>query len=121
MPLTTIPGRMSLVEMLSEPTDTSTRAPGSTDVVAPIPFEPPVLEAITHLDEALSPNLLPANLDMIANAVRVAYHAHDGVIRKSGEPYIIHPIETSAILARMQLDAETLVAGLLHDAIEDTD
>ncbi|MDQ3654039.1 MAG: bifunctional (p)ppGpp synthetase/guanosine-3',5'-bis(diphosphate) 3'-pyrophosphohydrolase [Chloroflexota bacterium] len=58
---------------------------------------------------------------MIANAVRVAYHAHDGVIRKSGEPYIIHPIETSAILARMQLDAETLAAGLLHDAIEDTD
>ncbi len=120
MPLTTIPGRMTLVEMLSEPIDASPGAPGSADVVVPIEFEPSVLEAINHLDEALSPNLLPSSMDMIAQAVQVAYRAHAGVARKSGEPYVIHPIETAAILARMQLDAETLAAGLLHDVIEDT-
>ncbi len=121
MPLTTIPGRMSLVEMLSEPIDTGAYAPESEDPAAPIPFEPAVLDAIAHLDAALSPSLLPSNLETIAHAVRVAHGAHDGVVRKSGEPYVIHPIETSAILARMQLDVDTLVAGLLHDAIEDTE
>ncbi len=121
MPLTTIPKRQTLLEMLKEPGTIEDGAPEGAKAVAPIDCEPVVLEAIGHLDDALSPNLLPANIELIARAVRVAYQAHDGVVRKSGEPYIIHPIETAAILAMMQLDAETLAAGILHDVVEDTE
>ncbi len=50
-----------------------------------------------------------------------AEHAHDGVTRKSGEPYVLHPIAVSCILAHMRLNPETLMAALLHDVIEDTE
>jgi len=121
MPLTTIPGRLSLVEMLTNPADHGPGASGSLESVAPLAFEPSVLAAIEHLDASLSPNLTPANIETIARATRVACVAHAGVVRKSGEPYVVHPVETAAILAKMQLDVETLAAGLLHDTIEDTD
>jgi guanosine-3',5'-bis(diphosphate) 3'-pyrophosphohydrolase len=120
MPLSTIPRRASLAELLKYPLHDNGSAPEGAALVAPVDADPVVWKAISHLDDALSPNLLPANIDLVAKAVRVAYHAHDGVARKSGEPYIVHPIETAAILARMQLDAETLAAGVLHDVVEDT-
>ena len=60
------------------------------------------------------------DISMIEKAYRVASEAHEGQKRKSGEPYIIHPLCVAIILADLELDKETLVAGLLHDAVEDT-
>ena len=59
--------------------------------------------------------------DMLERAFRFADAAHKGVTRKSGEPYIIHPVEVAIILADLRMDGETLCAALLHDTIEDTD
>lgn len=64
--------------------------------------------------------LTPAEQNWVGVAVQVAYHAHQGQRRKSGDPFIMHPVEVMRILAGLRMDAETLVAGLLHDTVEDT-
>lgn len=60
------------------------------------------------------------DISMIQKAYEVAREAHKDQKRKSGEPYIIHPLCVAIILADLELDKETIVAGLLHDAVEDT-
>ncbi len=60
------------------------------------------------------------DISLIRKAYRIAFDAHKGQVRKSGEPYIIHPLCVSIILADLELDKETIVAGLLHDVVEDT-
>ena len=60
------------------------------------------------------------NYDMLMKAFQIAEKAHKNQKRKSGEPYIIHPIKVAQILAELELDMETIEAGLLHDTIEDT-
>ncbi|MGE4284470.1 MAG: bifunctional (p)ppGpp synthetase/guanosine-3',5'-bis(diphosphate) 3'-pyrophosphohydrolase, partial [Clostridia bacterium] len=58
--------------------------------------------------------------DMLTKAYELSRMAHEGQHRISGEPYIMHPLEVAHILADMELDCESIVAGLLHDVIEDT-
>ena len=60
------------------------------------------------------------DISLIEKAYKVAYKAHEGQVRKSGEAYIIHPLCVAIILAELELDKETIAAGLLHDVLEDT-
>ncbi len=60
------------------------------------------------------------DVSMIEKAYHVAGEAHKNQTRKSGEPYIIHPLNVAIILAELELDKETIIAGLLHDVVEDT-
>ncbi|MEA2513729.1 MAG: diphosphokinase / guanosine-3,5-bis(diphosphate) 3-diphosphatase [Thermomicrobiales bacterium] len=95
--------------------------PGSGTMVVPVaPLDPAIIEATAGLEATVREHLPTANLELIQRAVDFAIEAHGGVCRKSGEPYVVHPIEVAAILARMRLDSETVTAALLHDVVEDS-
>ena len=80
----------------------------------------PIQEALDELLAAIVAHSPSANLDLVQRAARLAIEAHGTDIRQSGEPYVLHPIAVATILARIQLDAETIAGALLHDVIEDT-
>lgn len=61
------------------------------------------------------------DIELIGRAYDVAAKMHEGQLRKSGEPYLIHPMAVVKILAELGMDEDTLVAGLLHDVVEDTE
>ena len=65
----------------------------------------------------INPNF---NVEIIEKAYKKAEDYHEGQLRKSGEPYLVHPVEVAKILAELGMDENTLVAGLLHDTVEDT-
>src|SRR5574344_3153325 len=65
-------------------------------------------------------NYNPDEVDIIRKAYDYANLLHDGQMRQSGEPYIIHPLNVAYILAEMHADRDTICAGLLHDTLEDT-
>src|SRR6266480_1584978 len=65
--------------------------------------------------------LTPQDVETIQRAYYVANQAHLGTMRRSGEPYIQHPLEVALLLADMRIDADSIVAALLHDVVEDTD
>ena len=60
------------------------------------------------------------NMELIEKAYHFAKEAHEGQKRSSGDPYLIHPLEVAYILAEMEMDTTTIVAGMLHDTVEDT-
>ncbi|KAK1315922.1 hypothetical protein QJS10_CPA05g00353 [Acorus calamus] len=71
----------------------------------------------------LKPTILylsPGELKLVHDALKLAFEAHDGQKRRSGEPFIIHPVEVARILGELELDWESIAAGLLHDTVEDT-
>ena len=80
-----------------------------------------VNQAKQQLKTIIDAYLSERDVERVLEACDYADMAHDGVTRKSGEPYVLHPIAVSCILAHMRLDAETLMAALLHDVIEDTE
>ncbi|WP_410209464.1 RelA/SpoT family protein [Aquirhabdus sp.] len=73
------------------------------------------------LRATLSEYLLDSQIKQVMDACAFADTAHLGVTRKSGEPYIVHPIAVAEVLGNMRLDTESLMAALLHDVIEDTE
>ena len=77
-------------------------------------------ELFKQLADRIKENKLDVDMDKIAHAFMLAYESHVGQKRKSGEDYILHPVEVAEILADMKMDTDTIVAGLLHDVVEDT-
>ena len=73
-------------------------------------------DLITKLEE-YNPEAIP----MVKKAYSYAYYLHDGQLRQSGEPYIIHPLNVAYTLAELHADQDTICAGLLHDTLEDTE
>ncbi len=85
--------------------------------------EPPMLPADTEesqLTILLRDYLTQEEIDQVWDAYRYSDEAHKGQVRKSGEPYISHPVAVACILAKLHLDIPTLLAALLHDVVEDT-
>ena len=78
-------------------------------------------ERFERLRELASEYLEEKDLDFLERAFNYANEAHKGQCRKSGEPYITHPIEVAIILTDLHMDVETLTAAILHDTVEDTD
>src|SRR5437588_9467978 len=76
---------------------------------------------LEHLLAEIGQYLSPREMETIQRAYEVANEAHRGVVRISGDPYIQHPLEVALLLADMRIDADSIVAALLHDVVEDTD
>ncbi len=74
-----------------------------------------------RLVEAMKANLPTANLDTVEKAYHFAANFHSHQMRKSGEPYITHPLAVAAIAASIKLDFASIIAAILHDTVEDTD
>ncbi|HWU81894.1 MAG TPA: bifunctional (p)ppGpp synthetase/guanosine-3',5'-bis(diphosphate) 3'-pyrophosphohydrolase [Methylophilaceae bacterium] len=93
----------------------------SADTVKP--EDPPLLPADSEdskLTLRLKEYLKPEDIAQVWAAYRFSAAAHEGQMRKSGEPYITHPVSVACILAELHMDTPTLVAALLHDVVEDT-
>ena len=75
---------------------------------------------LRQLLEKLESYLSPEQIELIVRAYGFGADAHEGQKRKSGEPYITHPVAVARDLADMHLDAEAIVAAILHDVVEDT-
>ncbi|TLM79025.1 bifunctional GTP diphosphokinase/guanosine-3',5'-bis pyrophosphate 3'-pyrophosphohydrolase [Microbulbifer harenosus] len=78
------------------------------------------MHTIDSLAHRLSSYLPPDQIQFVRRAYFYAEQAHDGQTRRSGEPYITHPLAVATILAGMHMDAQSLAAAMLHDVIEDT-
>ncbi|MFJ6014325.1 RelA/SpoT family protein [Streptomyces sp. NPDC092952] len=113
-----------------QPTAPATRSGGSSNrvrarlarlgVQRSSPYNP-VLEPLLRIVRGNDPKIETATLRQIERAYQVAERWHRGQKRKSGDPYITHPLAVTTILAELGMDPATLMAGLLHDTVEDTE
>ncbi|MDD7582378.1 RelA/SpoT family protein [Corynebacterium sp. 32222D000AT] len=78
----------------------------------------PVLEPLLSIHREFHPR---ADVELLNNAYETAERLHEGVMRKSGDPYITHPLAVATIAAEIGMDTTTVAAALLHDTVEDTD
>ncbi|WP_229415781.1 RelA/SpoT family protein [Pseudoduganella armeniaca] len=85
------------------------------------PLTPAGVATISHLTEKLAEYMNEADLKKVKEAYRFSDEMHLGQVRKSGEPYISHPIAVAEICADWKLDAQAIMAALLHDVMEDQD
>ena len=90
----------------------------STEIIPPNFTDPDVLFRV--LVKTVSNYHPSSDLEIITKAYELAKDAHKDQKRKSGEPYLIHPVCVAIILAQLEMDKETIVGGLLHDVVEDT-
>lgn len=89
-----------------------------------VPFEADPAPSRMTLEDLLTETgqyLGSQDTEKIRNAYNLANKAHGGVVRRSGEPYIQHPLEVASLLAKMRIDAGGIVSALLHDVVEDTE
>lgn len=97
---------------------------GKSQALAAIPPPPPPLLPADSEDSQLSLRLKeylkPEDIAQVMAAYRFSALAHEGQFRKSGEPYVTHPVAVAGILAELHLDTPTLIAAMLHDVVEDT-
>lgn len=96
-----------------------TAAKRPAEPVSPPPLLPADSED-SQLTLRLREYLKQDDIDHIWDAYRFSAAAHEGQVRRSGEPYVIHPVSVAGILAELHLDPPTLIAALLHDVVEDT-
>ena len=75
---------------------------------------------INQLVDKLEAYLPPEEVERVQSAYDFAFQAHEGQRRRSGEPYITHPVAVADLLADLRLDAQTMIAAILHDVMEDT-
>lgn len=92
---------------------TAANPPATVDLSALPPYALALKEHIAYLTVE--------QVERVMRAFQIGAHAHAGQERKSGEPYITHPVAVAGILAELGLDAETIIAAILHDTLEDTD
>ncbi len=89
------------------------------------PLSPPCPDSLPDclgpLERATAEYLEPADFDFLRRAFELGARAHAGQTRKSGEPYITHPVAVATLLAELRMDRETLCAAILHDVLEDTE
>lgn len=93
---------------------------GKKEISKPDDFTKPE-ELYNRLIQTIKQYHPSTDLSLIEKAYNMANNAHLGQMRKSGEPYIIHPLCVALILSELELDKETIIAGLLHDIVEDTE
>jgi guanosine-3',5'-bis(diphosphate) 3'-pyrophosphohydrolase len=87
----------------------------------PLSGRPDLDARFVHLLETVKANRPADDLNLIRSAWAFCIQKHEGQLRASGEPYIGHPLEVAQVLAELKMDATAIAAGLLHDAVEDTD